>query len=484
LYEKYGATGHHSILLPNAADFDFFSAPCLRSKQLTGIPKPIVGYFGAIASWFDYDLMYRVATSRPQYSFVLIGALGLEEAVIGKEITRFRHLPNVFLLGHKDYSELPSYLAHFDVCIIPFVINQLTRAADPVKLYEYLSQGKPVVSTAIPAPSDRAELLYITKDAEDFVRNLDRAISEPDGRLKQRRISFASQNTWRARAAALDAALRETFPLVSILIVTYNNRDFVDPCLDSIRRNTFYPNYEVLVVDNGSSDGTTELLQSCAQAEPRIRVTRLADNEGFPAASNIATREAHGDYLIFLNIDTMVTEGWIERLVRCHRRDASVGMVVPVTNWAGNEAKINTEYADAVSMEEFAMKIARENMGLSLELVAAPFFCVLVPREVWTKVGELDERFGVGMFEDDDFSLRVRQHNLRIVTAEDCFIHHFGRASFAKLREGDYREIFHRNLQHFEQKWGIPWTPHKYRPGTRPEHLQFHPAEFTAVLRR
>ncbi len=483
LSERYAASARRSVLAPNAADFDAFGAPVEAHDSLAEVPKPIVGYFGAIADWFDYDLFHDVVTSRPQYSFVLVGGLGLETEVCIKEIERFRELPNVFLMGHRSYGELPSYLRQFDVCVIPFVIDDVTRATDPVKVYEYLSQGKPVVATAMPELSDRSSLIYLAENAVDFACKLDLAVSENDPELKRRRISYAARNTWRDRLESIDAAVRETFPLVSILIVTYNSQDYIQPCLESVIRNTSYPSYEILIVDNGSSDGTVQLLKDYTDAEPRIRVIALPDNKGFAAANNIAARLARGEYLVFLNIDTIVTPGWVGRLVRHHQSDPSVGVVVPVTNWAGNEARINTDYANYAEMEEFATKLARKNMGTSNELGVAPFFCALIPREVWAQAGELDERFEIGMFEDDDYSIRVRQLCRRIITAEDCFIHHFGRGSFSKMSSTEYRRIFDHNLQRFEEKWARSWIQHKFRPGIRPEHVQHNPADFNTGLR-
>jgi len=86
-------------------------------------------------------------------------------------------------------------------------------------------------------------------------------------------------------------------------------------------------------------------------------------------------------------------------------------------------------------------------------------------KDVFEKVGELDEQFGIGMFEDDDYSIRVREAGYRVRLAEDLFIHHWGGASFKKLKEESYRNLFEENRNKFEAKWGRKWQPHKYRPG-------------------
>ncbi len=102
-------------------------------------------------------------------------------------------------LGHKSYAEIPSLLRSFDVCIIPFQINDVTSATDPVKLYEYFSQGKPVISTAMQELKRIENLLYLARDQKDFLRKLDLALQEDDPGLRQQRIDFAKQNSWAVR---------------------------------------------------------------------------------------------------------------------------------------------------------------------------------------------------------------------------------------------------------------------------------------------
>ena len=468
-----------SVLIRNGVDYEFFSRPQVN-KEMASIAKPTVGYFGALADWFDYDLMFEVAQARPQYSFVLIGGYDMEQTRKTNEVSQLSRLPNVHFLGHQAYSELPSYLAHFDACIIPFRVNDLTRMIDPVKLYEYLSQGKPVVSTDMAELKYCSNLIYIADDSRDFAHKLDLALSEDDASLSRKRRSFAAANNWTQRFQAMDAALRASFPLASIVVVTHNNQDFIAPCLDSIRRNTSYPNYEVIVVDNASQDGTRQMLAAYAEQEPRLRVILQDENAGFAQASNVGVEQAGGDYLALLNADTIVTWGWLERLLRHCRRDTGVGAVLPVTNWASNEARINVAYEDMAEMEEFAASLARRHFGQSLPLETAPLFCAVIPRVVWNELGPLDPRFQVGMFEDDDYSLRIRNAGLRIVCAEDCLVHHFGLGSFGALPPAEYDRIYNENRFAFEQKWGVEWKLPPRRAGVPVQCVKFDPASFVA----
>jgi polysaccharide pyruvyl transferase CsaB len=474
LERKYQAQGLKPVLARNGADFPFFSQA--RSNGLLGeVPKPVVGYFGAIADWIDLDLVYEVAQSRPQYSFVMIGQ------VFGRDISHLESLPNVRMLGSKPYADIPAYLYHFDACTIPFLINQVTKATDPVKLYEYFSLGKPVVATDMAELGQCGDLVYIGRDPEDFARKLDLAVSEENPDLPRRRIEFARANTWSSRVDDIDRAIREAFPPVSILIVTYNSAAFVGPCLESVLRNTSYPSYEVIVVDNASTDNTVERVKEYVARDSRLRLIALPKNLGFAGGNNHAARESRGERLIFLNVDTMVTSGWIERLL-CHmRQDPSIGLLCPVTNFAGNEIKINVDYTDWRSMERFARNVSAAKLGQRMEIGVAPLYCALMPRAVWDRIGEMDTRYEIGMFEDDDLSLRIRQAGLGVFAAEDCFIHHFGQGSFSKLASETYNRIFEENRRRFEEKWKQPWAAHCTRPGVRPafEETRFDPVEFT-----
>jgi GT2 family glycosyltransferase len=147
-------------------------------------------------------------------------------------------------------------------------------------------------------------------------------------------------------------------------------------------------------------------------------VIALEADKGLAAARHVAAGQARGQYLIWLSIETVVTPGWVGRLLRHHHRDPSAGVVAPLTNRGGSE-----QYHNYRELEGFALALARKNMGAWRELDAAPPVCALTPRAVWEQAGEPGH---------DDFSLRVRQHNLRIVVAEDCFVHCFDPESRAK----------------------------------------------------
>jgi cellulose synthase/poly-beta-1,6-N-acetylglucosamine synthase-like glycosyltransferase len=228
----------------------------------------------------------------------------------------------------------------------------------------------------------------------------------------------------------------------------------------------------VIVLDNASTDGSAAIAEEFAERDQRFRGIRSATNLGFAGGNNAAAREARGDYLVLLNADTIVTAGWVHRLLRpflvAPGDSGPIGVTTPVTNFSGNETRVLTDYRNISEMDEFAAALAAAKRGELLELRMAALLCAAVPAALWREAGGLDERFGVGMFEDDDFSLRIKRAGYRVVSVEDCFIHHFGNGSFAALPSEKAQRLFEENRKYFEEKWQIEWQPHTPRPGVPP----------------
>jgi GT2 family glycosyltransferase/glycosyltransferase involved in cell wall biosynthesis len=473
LADKFESVGLKPVLVRNGVDYEFFtrSTPSAAQWRSDG---PIIGYFGAIADWIDLDLIYNVAKLRPSYTFVLIGQ------VFNRDTSALQTLPNIYLLGHQPYDSIPGFLHLFDVCHIPFLLNAITAATDPVKLYEYLALGKPVVATDMAELRDYSDLVYIGRGAEDYAAKLDLALLENTPASRHRRATFAKANTWSHRVDTMAETISAALPTVTIVIVTYNSAGFIEPCLASIWRNDSYPAIEVIVVDNASQDDTDDVLQNHRRNQPRLRYERLTTNRGFAAANNIGAAMGTGEYLLFLNADTITTPGWIGRLLQHLRAEPTIGLICPVTNFAGNEAKISITYRDLQEMEQFAVELASQKRGTWTELPMVPLYCAMMRRSIYEQIGGIDEQYEIGMFEDDDLSAAVRSLTLATAVAEDCFVHHFGQGSFSKLAPEEYNRIFTANRLRFERKWSTKWTGHKLRTGVRPpfEEIRFDPKEF------
>lgn len=454
LYEKWQPYNQAILLARNAADYDFYQANYAPNNLLRNIKGPIIGFYGAIADWFDLKLAMHLAMSRPNYTFVYVGE------VFDIDVTELKKLPNVILTGDQDYELMPKYLYHFDVCTIPFKINSITEATDPVKLYEYFCAGKPVVAVNLPEIKIYQQHLYLAANHDDFLLKLDAAVNEENSALITARKIIAKENAWTVRYLQINTAFKQTVPLVSIIVVSYNNLAYTKMCLDTVIKNTEYPNYEIIVVDNNSEDRTPAYLRYMASRFSNIRIILNDTNHGFAKANNQALAQSKAEYLVLLNNDTAVPPGWLDRLL-WHLRDPKVGMVGPVTNQIGNEAKIAVQYSTIAEMIKFSQQYTWDHEGEIKDIPMLAMFCVAMRAEVYKKIGDLDEQFGIGMFEDDDYSHRIRQAGYRVICAHDAFIHHIGQGSFIKLIEsGDYNPLFERNKKLFEQKWQMPWQPH------------------------
>lgn len=167
-----------------------------RLRRICAAGRPIVGYYGALASWVDYELIEQLARDRPQYEFVLIGPDydGSSDRLLRQNIANLAIMPPV------SYDDLPRYAAWFDVCFIPFRLNEITHSTSPLKLFEYMALGRPIVSTPIQeARYYETVMLGETEDA--FADMIDRALElDAESPYWQRLFEDAQRNSWNAKA--------------------------------------------------------------------------------------------------------------------------------------------------------------------------------------------------------------------------------------------------------------------------------------------
>jgi GT2 family glycosyltransferase len=250
-------------------------------------------------------------------------------------------------------------------------------------------------------------------------------------------------------------------------VVTLDGLAFTRLCLESVLGSLEAPALELVVVDNGSTDGTVEYVQRLAERNPRAHLMTTGSNIGFAAALNRGLAAARGQRLLILNNDTILPPRGLSRLLP-YLADETVGLIGPISNEAATEAEVDVSYTSYMELIDVAEERAKAHAGNLLELDMLTMFCVALRRDVYERVGPLDERFEIGLFEDDDYSLRVKQAGYKIKCAEDVLIHHFGEASIGSLvPTGEHAAIFDANKRRFEEKWGIPWKPHARRPSDK-----------------
>ena len=188
-------------VLNNAVDISIFkkalNGPLPRPKELEGVTGKIIGFTGNINEYrLNYTLFKKVAEQHPDKTLVMVGPLNSNDYIdYGLD-----KMPNVILTGGKHISELPAFLQHFDVTIIPFLLNRLTASIYPLKINEYLSAGKPVVATSFSEDiRNFADDIYIANDEDEFVDLINLAIAEDNQERVQSRFETACTNTWKER---------------------------------------------------------------------------------------------------------------------------------------------------------------------------------------------------------------------------------------------------------------------------------------------
>jgi glycosyltransferase involved in cell wall biosynthesis len=209
MYDRWKERRSRVHRIQNGVELDRFCLmpePSTEPADLGAIPHPRFGYAGSLARWIDFPLLVQVAQSCPAYSFVLIGPFldGSKPA---------DSPANLHWLGERPYEDIPRYLSAMDVLLIPFKVLDLTRAVNPVKLYEYAAIGKPIIGAPIPDVVEASGICYTAADAKSFIEAAQQVLvgttEEERSKLAELRKKFAQQHSWHQRIEAFDAILND-----------------------------------------------------------------------------------------------------------------------------------------------------------------------------------------------------------------------------------------------------------------------------------
>ncbi len=208
LAERLRAANPEAMFLPNGANYELFhqaAEPCEVPKEMKELQGPVFGFVGALQTCIEYGFVAGAARARPEWNFVFIGA---EKP--GADLAALRALPNVHFLGLKPHEELPRYLSRFDVCLNLFAPSELSKDVSPLKFYEYLATGKPIISTPQPEQVLRyAPLLHIARTAAEFLSACEAALADTDPARAAARMEEGRKSSWDARVAEMERVLTE-----------------------------------------------------------------------------------------------------------------------------------------------------------------------------------------------------------------------------------------------------------------------------------
>jgi glycosyltransferase involved in cell wall biosynthesis len=166
LYETKRGVNANTVLITHGVDVNHFRAACLEEtvvpEDAATLPGPVIGFYGLIEDWVDLEVIRHMATARPAWSFLMIGEMKTDASAL-------RKLANVHFTGRRPYQSLPGYCKKFDIAVLPFIVNELTLAANPLKIREYLAAGLPVVATPLPEVQRLGELVHAATTPEEFL---------------------------------------------------------------------------------------------------------------------------------------------------------------------------------------------------------------------------------------------------------------------------------------------------------------------------
>jgi glycosyltransferase involved in cell wall biosynthesis len=200
----------NTLLVPHGVDYRHFSRAVAEDlpepADIAPLGRPRLGFFGLIRDWVDLDLLAEVASRRPGWHFVLIG-----DADSNVNLGKYASIPNMHFLGRKPYADLPAYCRAFDVGLIPFKINELTLAVNPIKLREYLAAGLPVISSPMPDVKLYEHLVAMADTADSFIAAAESCLNEDGSRRRQRAEAMATE-TWPEKVDVISRRLLAAIP--------------------------------------------------------------------------------------------------------------------------------------------------------------------------------------------------------------------------------------------------------------------------------
>lgn len=231
-----------------------------------------------------------------------------------------------------------------------------------------------------------------------------------------------------------------------LVLLTWNNLKILKQCVDSILRFTHTPSC-LIIVDNGSTEeGMKEYLSSLnGNGIVKIQIITNSTNEGYAKGMNKGMKSSSSPYVCLLNNDILVTDGWLEEMIKVADSNPEVGIVNPSSNNFG------LRFGKDTTLEEFATTF-KSQTGKFVRMSGCVGFCMLIKRQVIEKVGYLDENYGLAYFEDTDFSRRAQDAGFKCVMAKGCYVYHLEGRSVNLLSDKDI--LFKKNAQRFYEKWG------------------------------
>lgn len=439
--KKFNIPEKKVIYLANAVDSELFCGLKELEKPYDLVTdKCTLLYYGSLwGEWFDWDLVIDLAINNPRYSINIIGDYSGIPNIVKK-------CPyNIHFLGLKKQIELPSYLKYVDYSFIPFKTGEIGDYVSPLKIFEYISMYTNVLSTTLPDISGYPNLYF-----GDTWEEWDSIIKNNNTVDIEKADDFADNNSWHSRITEI---INEIYPEknksilkdnLSIVILNYNNKNIIFKSINSLLKYNELYNYEIIVVDNGSTDGSYELLEK--KYKNKIKLVKNTKN-GCSSGRNLGAQLSTKKYLMFLDSDQWITNKyWLEPYENILEEDTKIGLI----GWAAGFFN-NNGYAYHV-VDSFPYKYMPANMLAREDIGYLGSGGMLLEKKLFDEIDGFDINYDPTCYEDTDLSLKVRNENKKIVYCPYLGIVHLPHQTTKSGSEG-HKILLKEKREYFKNKW-------------------------------
>ena len=439
--KKYKIGKKRVEYLANAVDEELFCGlKKLDKPDDLVVDKVTLLYYGTLwGDWFDWDLIIDLAIKHPRYSINIIG----DYSNIPNIVRICPH--NIHFLGLKKQIDLPSYLKHVDYTFIPFKVGEIVEYVSPLKIFEYISMYTKVIATSLPDIKGYPNLY-----CGDTLEEWEKIIKENKEVDYEAADNFIEDNTWSSRISKMIEIIypekkKSIFKdKISIVILNYNNKNIIFKSINSLLKYNELYNYEIIVVDNGSTDGSYELLKE--KYSDKIKIFKNTKN-GCSSGRNLGASKASNEYLMFLDSDQWATNKyWLEPYEIILNNYENIGLI----GWAAGFFN-NKGYAYHV-VDSFPYRYMPCNMIARKDISYLGSGGMLLKKELFDKIDGFDVKYDPTCYEDTDISLKVRDANQEFVYCPYLGIIHLPHQTTNSGSEG-HTKLLKEKREYFKNKW-------------------------------
>jgi O-antigen biosynthesis protein len=432
------------IYLANAVDDELFSPlkEYIHPTDLINGSKTLIYYGSLWGEWFDWDLIFDIAVKHPDYAINLIGDYKNINSIVQKSPK------NIYFLGLKKQYELPAYLYYSDYAIIPFKPGQIGNYVSPLKIFEYISMYKRILTTELPDIKGYPNTYYgNTADKWCSVISNNPIIDEKNA------DEFIYNNSWVSRVNGIISNIYPEYALqceekyygkISVVVLNYNNKKIINKCIDSLIRNNARYNYEIVVVDNGSKDGSYEELKNKYPKE--IKLVKNNKN-GCSSGRNLGVSISSGEYIIFLDSDQWaMNKYWLDPYFEIMENVKNVGLIGWASGW------FNKYGASYRVVDSFPYRYMPQNGICRSDIGYLGSGGMFIKKELFDKLNGFDLNYDPTCYEDTDLSLSVRNAGYEIYYCPYLGVMHLPHQT---TNDGspEHRKLTNEKQTYFINKW-------------------------------